>query len=183
MSKVIDRYYVTTVTVSDETRKDLLTKANDWADELGNLPGSIEDGDANTAGRYGELIFQEVFGGRIADHYEYDVVYNGLEIDVKTKRRTVKAKPEYEASIADWNPDQDADLYYFMSVRTGAVESPYRHVDLLGYIRPSEYHQKATFHEKGDEDPDNGFTFSADCYNLPYHELTRHDNIGEGETL
>ena len=171
------QYHVTTVDVRQEKRYELLQEANEWSDEVGSLRGSIEDGDGNTAGKYGELLFTELFGGRVADQYDYDVVYNGLTIDVKTKRRTVKAKPNYEASIADWNPDQTCDLYYFMSVRVGDVDEPYRYTDLLGYIPPSEYHNKATFYKKGDKDPSNGFTFSADCYNLPYNQLNRHGDM------
>lgn len=169
-----NKYHVTTVNVTPSKRDKLLKRASAWADELGSLRGSIEDGDGNTAGRFGELLFQELFGGTIADHYEYDVWYNGLSIDVKTKRRTVKARPHYEASIADHNPDQDCDLYYFVSIQAGDVEEPYRSADLLGYISPSEYHANAEFHAEGDKDPANGFVFSADCYNLPYNELTRH---------
>lgn len=175
MSQIASNYEPTVVDVGKDKRKTLLNKSEDWADELGSLRGSIENGDGNVAGRYGELLFQELFGGSIADHYDYDIAYNGLSIDVKTKRRTVKAKGHYEASIADFNPDQSADLYYFMSVRCGEVDNPYRFVDLMGYITPERYHEKATFHEKGEKDPANGFTFSADCWNLKYNRLNQHD--------
>ena len=177
MNQIKNAYYITTVTVTDETRNRLLNDAREWAADLGSLHGSIEDGDGNIAGRFGELVFTEIFGGTIADHYEYDVAYNGLSLDVKTKRRTVKAKPHYEASITDHNPDQDADLYYFTSVRCGDVAEPYRYVDLLGYIEPCVYHDRATFHREGERDPDNGFTFSADCWNLRYEQLDRKEGL------
>jgi len=173
----------TTVHISDSARSDLLLQSDEWGDELGSLRGSIEDGDGNTAGRFGELLFTELFGGCIKDSYEYDVWYNGLEIDVKTKRRTVAPKPRYEASIADWNPDQDCDLYYFISLLGNDADYPYSKAWLCGYIPPTEYHDKATFHEEGEKDPDNGFIFQADCYNLPYSELTRYDNIKPEVTL
>jgi len=174
-------YYLTTVKIPDAKRRELLHEAANWSRSLGSLRGSIESGDGNVAGRFGELVFQDLFGGRIADEYDYDLVYNGFTIDVKTKRRTVGAKPHYEASIADWNPDQDCDLYYFMSVRVG--DDPYRHVDLLGYISPDDYHDAATFHEAGDRDPANGFRFSADCYNLPYNKLKRTGEFERYEVL
>jgi len=179
MSQTTQDYFVTVVDVSEPTRKGLLEQASEWAEELGSLRGSIENGEANTAGRYGELVFKQVFGGEIADNYDYDILFNGFKIDVKSKRRTVKAQPRYEASIADWNPDQDCDLYYFTSIRTGAVDEPYRYVDLFGYIDSDTYHEKATFHKAGEKDPDNGFTFSADCYNLPYRELTRRKGMNK----
>lgn len=167
-------YYPTVVRLSDSKRNQLVSQADQWADELGSLRGSIEDGDGNTAGRFGELLFTEVHGGEIIGDYDYDIVYNGLTVDVKTKRRTVPAKPSYEASIADFNPDQDCDLYYFVSVRTN---TEYTVADLMGYIAPETYHSQATFHEQGDRDPDNGFTFSADCYNLEYSELKRDPDL------
>jgi hypothetical protein len=179
MSTAQSGYYITQVNITPDTRESLLSKATDWAEDLGSLHGSIENGGGNVAGRYGELVFTEVFGGTIADHYEYDIAYNGLSIDVKTKRRSVTAKPHYEASITDHNPDQDADLYYFMSVRCGDVATPYRDVDLLGYIEPEGYHTAATFHREGERDPDNGFTFSADCWNLPYDKLQRDTGLDE----
>lgn len=183
MSQTAD-YHATRVQVTPETRDRLLSDAREWAEELGALRGSIEDGDGNVAGRYAELVFTEAFGGTIADHYEYDVSYNGLALDIKTKRRTVAAKPHYEASIADWNTEQDCDLYFFASVLCGDdVTAPFHHVDLLGYIAPAEYYRRAEFHAEGDRDPDNGFTFTTDCYNLEYRALQRQPDAPRGVTL
>lgn len=167
-------YYVTTVVVPDETRRKFLSESKEWAENLGSLRGSIEGGEGNVAGRYGELVFQSVFGGTIADDYEFDIEYGGITFDVKTKRRTVKAKENYEASVADFNSDQDADMYYFISVRCGDVDTPYRHVDLLGYIPNEHYYEKSSFRKKGQKDRNNGFVFKADCHNLRYYELERH---------
>ena len=167
----------TTVQITEGTRKILLDKAENWSDALGSVPGSIEHGDGNTAGRVGELLFQEVFGGEIMDHYEYDIWYEGLTVDVKTKRRTVPPQPHYEASIADWNPSQSCDLYYFISLLGESAEQPYSKAWLCGYIQPDEYHEQATYHEQGEHDPDNNFVFQADCYNLPYEELNRRADI------
>jgi len=179
MSQAIQDYKPTVVEVPEKKRQKLLEKAKSWADKLGSLRGSIENGDGNIAGRYGELLFQEIFGGAIADHYDYDIAYNGLSIDVKTKRRTVKAKGHYEASIPDFNPDQSADLYYFMSVRCGDVKEPYQYTDLMGYITPQQYHNTATFHKQGEKDPANGFTFSADCWNLRYDKLEQYETLAD----
>lgn len=177
MSSKAQGYDITTVVVHDPKRERLLEQSKEWAKDLGSLHGSIENGEGNVAGRFGEMVFTEVFGGNIADHYDYDIAYNGLSVDIKTKRRTVKAQPHYEASIADFNPDQDADIYYFMSVRCGDVKEPYKFVDLLGYLPTKEYHEKATFHQVGEKDPSNGFTFSADCWNVEYRELKRIDEL------
>lgn len=174
---------LTRVTVTDETRKRLLDEAAAWADELGSLRGSIEDGDGNTAGRYGELLFREVFGGSIADHYEYDLAYRGLHIDVKTKRRTVDCQPHYEASVSDWNTEQSCDAYYFVSVQTGGSVEPYSRASLCGYLPPDEFYDRAGFFEEGEVNPSNGFERPCDCYELPYHQLNQIDTAPDEVTL
>jgi hypothetical protein len=171
-----DGYYITTVSIPETVREAFRDYADEWADTVGSLRGSIEDGDGNFAGKFGELLFQHVFGGRIVDGYDYDLLYNGLTIDVKTKRRTVHAEPHYEASIADWNPDQSCDLYYFVSVVVTDTDA-YHTADLCGYLSPDAYHNRATFHEQGDRDPDNNFEFTADCWNLAYKHLNRKRSL------
>lgn len=140
--------------------------AKQEARKLGDLNGSIENGKGNYAGIFGEVLFTELIGGRRRNTYDYDIIYNGLKIDVKTKRRSVKPQPHYEASIADHNTSQDCDLYYFISVR-----DTYEHATFLGHLSPEEYFERAAFHEAGEKDPDNGFEFKADCYNVPHAEL------------
>ena len=175
-------YYITEITVPDPLRKRLIAEAQEWASDVGALTGSRENGAGNTAGRYGELVFCELFDGTLADHYEYDIAYNGLHVDVKTKRRTVPAQPDYKASVPDFNTEQDADLYYFMSVRCGNVPTPYRHVDLLGYIATDEFYDRAVFKEQGDTEP-NGFEYKTDCWNLKHHELNRQSDVPTNVTL
>jgi hypothetical protein len=41
----------------------------------------------------------------------------------------------------------------------------------LGKITKDEFFKVATEHKKGEVDPDNGFVFRADCYNLPISML------------
>jgi hypothetical protein len=41
----------------------------------------------------------------------------------------------------------------------------------LGKISKVDFYKTATFHKKGDIDPDNNFTFKADCYNIPISKL------------
>ncbi len=149
-------------------------KARTEAEEMGALHGSIEDGKGNFAGLLAEFVVARVIDAVRRPTYEYDIVRNDVSIDVKTKRRTVKPKPSYDASIADYNTEQGADVYYFTSFNTESSV-----LSLLGYIPTDEYYEKATFYEEGDHDPDNNFTFKADCYNLPYEELRQCDIRGE----
>jgi len=130
------------------------------------LRGSIENGDGNFAGLLAEYIAVDAFGATRSATYERDLWCNGLTIDVKTKRRTVKPKPKYEASISDFNTSQSADVYYFTSYNT---ENSI--ISLLGYLPTEDYYDKATYHEAGELDPDNNFEFKDDCYNVRYSEL------------
>lgn len=144
--------------------------ARQEAEQLGNLRGSIENGDGNFAGLLAEFVVADSIGAVRRPTYEYDIVRNDVSIDVKTKRRTVKPKPSYEASIADYNTEQGADVYYFTSYNTDSNV-----FSLLGYVTTDNYYQMATFHEEGDYDADNNFTFKADCYNLRYDKLRQCD--------
>jgi len=143
---------------------DMLAKRE--ARQLGNLKGSIENGDGNYAGFFAEALFADQIGGERDNTYEYDIIYNDNKIDIKTKRRSVTPEPYYECSVADYNTEQDCDYYYFVSVRYD-----YSEASLLGYLTPEEYYDKATFHEAGDIDEDNGFEFKADCWNVPISGL------------
>jgi len=148
--------------------------------DLGSLPGSIEGGGGNMAGLLGEEAFCEVFDADPDPTYEWDArisLLDGAErtVDIKTKRRTVAPRPDYEVSIADHNTEQDADIYYFASVNTEADT-----VTLCGYLPTEDYFDRAEFHEKGEVDPDNGFRFTADCWNVPIRDL-RQFAVGQTE--
>jgi len=143
--------------------------AKKLAQEMGSLRGSIENGDGNYAGLVAELVMGEIIDSKRDATYNYDLfveLYNGVKIDVKTKRRTVPPKSHYEVSIADWNTSQDCDWYYFTSFNEENSV-----LWFLGYMEPDRYYDAATFHKEGDKDPDNNFTFKADCYNVAFSEL------------
>lgn len=158
------------IDIDESFLEEVEDKAREEAREMGNLNGSIEDGDGNFAGLLAEYLFVDYFGGERDPTFDYDVVWDGKKIDVKTKRRSVKPEPYYECSIADFNTEQDCDWYYFVSILYDKSEAW-----LLGYKSPEDYYEKAEFHEEGDYDPDNGFTFKADCWNLPISELDQVD--------
>lgn len=155
-----------TVEIDPDKKDEMLSVAREESEEIGSLNGSIEDGDGNVAGLFGELLFCEFIGGVRDNTYNYDIDFDGTKIDVKTKRRTVDPKTYYECSISDFNTSQDCDLYYFVSVRES-----YDRATLLGCLTPDEYYDKAEFHEEGDVDPDNGFVFKDDCWNVPIYQL------------
>jgi len=152
-------------------------KADELAKDMGSLRGSIENGDGNYAGLLAEVILANVIEGRREATYEYDLIANykgGYKVDMKTKRRTVPPKGYYEVSIADWNTEQECNWYYFTSYNTEAERMWF-----CGFMEPENYYEKAVFHEEGDYDPDNDFTFKADCYNLTMSELKQPSCIAQ----
>jgi len=138
---------------------------------MGILNNSITEGEGNLAGAIGELKLLEYLGedkARIHRTYDYDIVYmDTLKIDVKTKRTTVPFVDEkYEASIANFNTEQDCDYYVFVRVN---LEK--RIGWLLGCISPKLYYSKSRFLKKGQLDGSNNFIVKADCWNVEYGDL------------
>ena len=162
------------INIDESFRARVNAVASEEAKMIGSLNGSIEKGGGNYAGVFGELLFIKEFGGNRENSYDYDIMYEGLAIDVKTKRRSVSPKPYYECSIPNYNTEQDCDYYYFISIR-----KDYSQATLLGYKSPENYYEEATFHEEGDVDPDNNFEFKTDSWNLPIRELKHGDPANE----
>jgi len=149
-------------------------RAKQLAEEMGDLNGSIENGEGNFAGLLAELVFCDIFDATRSATYERDIVKDGLSVDVKTKRRGVEPQPEFEASVADFNTEQDADVYYFTSynVETGVCS-------FLGYIGTDEYYRLSDFRKEGEIDESNQFRFKADCHNLKYSKLKQCELSGD----
>jgi hypothetical protein len=142
--------------------KSAIQRVKARAEELPLLNNSIRKGEGSLVAYIGEEVVKNVLNGEIKDTYDYDIVYQNMKVDVKTKERTVAPKPHYECSVADFNTRQDCDEYAFVSVLNTLQEAWY-----LGKISKPDFYKKAVFHRKGEIDPANNFTFKADCYNIP----------------
>lgn len=150
-----------------EISKTALDRVKTRAEKLPLLRNSIRKGEGKMVAYIGEEVVKKVLGGEIKDTYDYDIVYGQTKVDVKTKERTVAPRDHYECSVADFNTKQDCDEYAFVSVLSSLKMAWY-----LGKISKNKFYETATFHKKGEVDPDNNFTFKADCYNIPIHKLT-----------
>ena len=146
--------------------KTALERAQCRADKLPLLNNSIRKGEGSLVAYIGEEVAKAVLGGEIEDTYDYDIGYGKTKVDVKTKERTVPPRNYYECSVADFNTKQGCDEYAFVSVLDNLQEAWY-----LGKISKKEFYKTAIFHKKGEVDPDNNFTFKADCYNIPIRNL------------
>jgi len=131
------------------------------------LQGSITRGGGSPAGALGEILVRDYLDYVQAPTPHYDLYTDqGIRIDVKTKRCTSAPRLFYECSIAAHGTKQKCDEYIFVRVLNNLQKAW-----LLGRIPKDEYFDRAVRHKKGERDESNGFTFKADCYNLPIEEL------------
>lgn len=152
--------------LSKQEYLNLSLKALREGKEMGTVDGSLEGIESNRIGFLGEFAFLETIGGTRDHTYEYDIMYDDMKVEVKTKMRSVDPLPHYQADIFARNTDQDCDIYYFVS-----INSETETVWMCGYLPPDEFYDRATFKEKGDINYGNGHHYKIDCWVLPYTEL------------
>ncbi len=151
--------------------EDMRAEAKKEAGILGKLRNSIMEGEGNEVGILGELAVASLDNFIRLNNYDYDVVAKDYSFwDVKTKQRTVPVRPSYNATVADYNTGQECYGYIFVSVYEDTAQ-------IVGWIKKEDFYEEATFYKMGEVDPssDLGWTFRADCYNLPYSGLRSID--------
>lgn len=152
-----------------KTNKGQFNKARDEAAALGKLRNSILKGQGNVAGLLSEIILADNYPKLERDstrNWDLVDIEDGKTFDSKAKQTTVEPLPHYECSVANYNPNQKCDSYIFTRVL-----KDFSVVWVLGCISKEKFFKKATFHQKGELDPSNNFTFHADCYNVAISEL------------
>ena len=146
---------------------DIIARAKKKAATVGNLQGSITGSLSHVVGAIGEIIVADAIGANESNTYDYDLVRDGERIDVKTKRCNTRPFPHYDCSVAAHGTHQNCDSYVFVRILTDTSRAW-----ILGSIPKPDFYTRATKYKRGDIDPTNGFTFKADCYNLPISELS-----------
>ena len=154
---------------------EMIRAATDWAENLGGIYNSITKGDGNYAGRLGELALAKHLGVEVKDHKDYDLIYNDSKVEVKTKRRATKPKPNYTVNIAATSKHQKPDTYAFLSVEYSDRDSGGNYSDLLkiwlcGYKSADQFFEEAEFWPKGTPDPPF-FKTHRDMYVMKIEEL------------
>jgi hypothetical protein len=152
--------------------KDDVVLACAEAERIGALKRSILLGKGNKTGILGELSVARYFGNDVAiraSTYDYDILIDGMKFDVKTKRRTVVAKPEYNAAIPEYQLKQKCDYYLFVSLRiAGGLPAG---ITLCGWISKDDFVKKSKLVHAGSRDASNDWYCSMDCLVLPYRDL------------
>ena len=170
--------------------QEMIDQALQWANDLGGIKNSITNGRGNLAGRLGEIALANRLGVKLADEKDYDMVYNGEKIEVKTKRRTVPPKGFYDVSVAKTSTHQHPDRYVFISMefedsgyygkpaqglsrRGGKWYKNLKGIWLCGDMSAKEFFQRAKLWQKGATDESNGFSTLVDMYNLRIDQLAQ----------
>lgn len=148
-------------------------EAKNKAKQLGVLNNSIRNGTGNVYGFLGEILLACHYRVEVQNTYDYDLIVKDYKIDVKTKACTSEPKPEYFCTVADYNTEQECDIYAFVRVL-----EDFSKAWLLGYCGKKYFYNNASFYKKGDLDPTShlGWKFRADCYNIPISKLRNFRN-------
>jgi hypothetical protein len=158
------------ISKSDFVRWKITNELNDIAfakaQRLGNLRNSITKGEGNIAGYLGEEVVKRHLGGVIdeVNLYNHDILVGRSRIEVKTKRRTVYPKIDYEVSVAKTSRHQRPDYYVFTSVDA-------EYIWILGFIEYQEFLDLAREVKAGETDVRNGFVCHTDMLNLEHQFL------------
>lgn len=141
------------------------------------LNGSFTHGGGNIYGSAGEIVALDYLiatghEAKLAQTYDYDIIADGLRIDVKTKTTNVNSVPDnYICSVSNWNTRQECDLYLFVRVKKDLSIAW-----ILGVISPAEFYKNAFFLKKGQPDPyapEKEYRVVSDCYNIKSDQLLK----------
>lgn len=156
---------------------EMLMVAQKNAEAMGVLKKSFMKGAGNLAGFLGEEMVKSYLGCESDNTYQYDMIYNGYTIDVKTKNCTSPPKYYYECSIAEYTlSHQNPDYYIFNRVM---INDSVQRGWILGFLSKSQYMERSAHHTKGELDPSNNFTFVESCYNVTIDHLLNINGFTE----
>ena len=154
---------------------DMVESALALGEEMGSIRNSITRGKGNAAGKLGEIAFAKYIQAEIKDCKDFDLEHGGKKLEVKTKRRTVKPRPDYDVSVAVTSTHQNPDRYVFISLEFDSKkEGDYfglKNVWLCGDKSAKEYMEQAFLHKMGSVDWSNGFKTIVDMWNMRIHDL------------
>jgi hypothetical protein len=160
--------------------------AHKKAKEMGKLNNSITKGENAHFGFAGELGVQKILNIPCSNNtYNFDLIYNGLRLEVKTKPRKTMLFPDYDCSVANFNTHQKCDAYVFTSI------NEFNNVlEVAGWMPPKEFKKRSTFVPKGSIDSNTifkdgvykKFVTNADCWNLDVKDLYPFRDLINGKT-
>ena len=125
-----------------------------------NLKNSITHGKSQIYGAIGEILVMDFLKAEKKESYDYDLIFRGKTIEVKTKKVNSIPRENYNCSVSKHNTKQKCDVFIFVRVLTD-----FKKAWILGAISQSDFFRKAKYRDTTDLD------IKADGYHLPIREL------------
>jgi len=155
--------------------------AQQRADSTPELRRSMRGRSGNEVGAMGELVamrYLDLIGVVYRDEgkVNHDLWTAHGTVDVKAKERTVSPQPHYDCTVPDYNAEvQLPDWYLFVSLLSDKSSGTgrFRRGWVLGSMRRTDFHERATMWEPGRNDVSNGWEATIRCWNVPVSELSR----------
>lgn len=168
--------------ITGTIREEHIIAARERASKYPVFTGSHRGEIANQIGALGEIIvenwlsknkvaYEPVFTTRT----DLNILNSGM-LEIKTKDRTVKPRPSYEASVPLYNHEhQQPNFYVFVSLERSkqhqdSIEA-FHTAHIVGACSPKQLHERGKIWRAGETDPDNGTTFWTDCWNIHIKDL------------
>lgn len=156
--------------------QDTLSKANQIAKIQGNLKNSITNGERNSQGVLGELAVKKYLGinADIKGTKDYDFIYNGKKIEVKTMGTNYNPNDTYICSINKNSAFQDCDIYVFcfLNLKTNKLF-------IYGWCTKKYFYENCYYQPKGE--PVRGLEkgLKEDQYRLKVTNLNKMKELKE----
>jgi hypothetical protein len=148
---------------------EILERAKSYFD-FEALPNSITKGGGNIYGAIGEIITLDHYKklgvkAERANTYDYDLIIDGLKVDVKARPLNKPLRPWNSASIPAYQKQQKTDYYIFVFIL-----KDYSAAWLAGYLSKEDFYTKARLYLK-DEPSGFNFNFHLDTYTIISRQL------------
>ena len=122
------------------------------------------------AGYVGQVAAHKYFkGSENVDAFDFDILFEGLRVEIKTSCRSVPPLDTYIARVAGSNSSQLCDVYVFASAQCN--NGKFSHgCWLVGWITKEQMLSSMWFTAKGTKATD-GFTEKGDCFKMLISDL------------
>jgi len=167
-----------------EFNQEMMDSATKWSeDTLGKfikkntIMKGINASAGAFAGRLGEIALSKYFDVGIEDKKDYDLIVDGKKLEVKTKQRAVKPRPDYIVQVASTSRHQQPDSYAFLTLEyedrnSGGVYLKPKRLWLCGFKSAKDYFEQAELWPKGYVDPKMpSYVTKRDMYVMAIEDL------------
>jgi hypothetical protein len=164
---------------------------HEWASradtgEAFNRTTIMPGGSGQYAGNIAEAVFARVLNRKGVDfrhvgkeQYSHDFEVYSATIDIKAKRRTVVARPDYSAHVAESQERHSCHYYVFASVYCPAGHA--EGVEFMGWIPKREFWDQCSRVAPGDKI--DGLVERAGAGRMPYRDLRPMGELIDNLTL